>query len=124
MVDEKKIALNPAYELSFLKKEEQRDLLDAMDSEQSTPSLSQALSLIHISPDYTYDLTGAKYLDTGVNLAKNGYYATTQVVKDFGPFPWLPAETTALLPAAAPPMPAPALQPPALPPPAASSPLS
>ena len=42
MVDEKKIALNPAYELSFLKKEEQRDLLDAMDSEQSTPSLSQA----------------------------------------------------------------------------------
>ena len=38
MVDEKKIALNPAYELSFLKKEEQRDLLDAMDSEQATPS--------------------------------------------------------------------------------------
>ena len=37
MVDEKKIALNPAYELSFLKKEEQRDLLDAMDSEQATP---------------------------------------------------------------------------------------
>ena len=35
MVDEKKIALNPAYELSFLKKEEQRDLLDAMDSEQA-----------------------------------------------------------------------------------------
>ena len=42
MVDEKKIALNPAYELSFLKKEEQVDLLDAMDSEQATPSLSQA----------------------------------------------------------------------------------
>ena len=35
MVDEKKIAVNPAYELSFLKKEEQRDLLDAMDSEQA-----------------------------------------------------------------------------------------
>ena len=41
MVDEKKIALNPAYELSFLKKEEQTQLLDAMDSEQATPSLSQ-----------------------------------------------------------------------------------
>ena len=41
MVDERKIALNPAYELSFLKKEEQRDLLDAMDS----PSLSQAQRL-------------------------------------------------------------------------------
>ena len=42
MVDEKKIAVNPAYELSFLKKEEQVNLLDAMDSEQATPSLSQA----------------------------------------------------------------------------------
>ena len=45
MVDEKKVALNPAYELSFLKKEEQVDLLDAMDSEQATPSLSQAQRL-------------------------------------------------------------------------------
>ena len=45
MVDEKKIALNPAYELSFLKKQEQVDLLDAMDSEQATPSLSQAQRL-------------------------------------------------------------------------------
>ena len=45
MVDEKKIALNPAYELSFLKKDEQIDLLDAMDSEQATPSLSQAQRL-------------------------------------------------------------------------------
>ena len=44
-VDEKKMALNPAYELSFLKKEEQVDLLDAMDSEQATPSLSQAQRL-------------------------------------------------------------------------------
>ena len=45
MVDEKKIAMNPAYELSFLKKEEQVDLLDAMDSEQAAPSLSQAQRL-------------------------------------------------------------------------------
>ena len=45
MVDEKKVALNPAYELSFLKKEEQVDLLDAVDSEQATPSLSQAQRL-------------------------------------------------------------------------------
>ena len=45
MVDERKIALNPAYELSFLKKEEQRDLLDAIESEQATPSLSQAQRL-------------------------------------------------------------------------------
>ena len=45
MVDEKKIAFNPAVELSFLKKEEQTDLLDAMDMEQATPSLSQAQRL-------------------------------------------------------------------------------
>ena len=45
MVDDKKIAFNPSYELSFLKKEEQVDLLDAMDSEQATPSLSQAQRL-------------------------------------------------------------------------------
>jgi len=51
MVDEKKIALNPAYELSFLKKEEQVDLLDAMDSEQATPSLSQAQRLKKFSQD-------------------------------------------------------------------------
>ena len=51
MVDEKKIAFNPAYELSFLKKEEQRDLLDAMDSEQATPSLSQAQRLKKFSQE-------------------------------------------------------------------------
>ena len=51
MVDEKKIAFNPAYELSFLKKEEQVDLLDAMDSEQATPSLSQAQRLKKFSQE-------------------------------------------------------------------------
>ena len=45
LVDEKKIAFNPAYELSFLKKEEQLQLLDAIGSEQATPSLSQAQRL-------------------------------------------------------------------------------
>ena len=51
MVDEKKIAFNPAYELSFLKKEEQIQLLDAMDSEQATPSLSQAQRLKKFSQE-------------------------------------------------------------------------
>ena len=45
MVDEHKIAFNPAVELSYLKKEEQTLLLEAMDSEQATPSLSQAQRL-------------------------------------------------------------------------------
>lgn len=42
MVDGKKIAFNPAYELSFLTKEEQATLMETMDYEQATPSLSQA----------------------------------------------------------------------------------
>ena len=45
MVDERKIAFNPAVELSYLKKEEQTLLLEAMDREQATPSLSQAQRL-------------------------------------------------------------------------------
>ncbi len=42
MVDEKKIALNPAYELSFLTKEEQAQLVETMDYEQAIPFLPQA----------------------------------------------------------------------------------
>ena len=49
MVDERKIAFNPACELSFLMKDEQTMLLDAMDSEQATPSLSQAQRLKQFS---------------------------------------------------------------------------
>ena len=45
MVDERKIAFNPAVELSYLKPDEQNMLLDAMESEQATPSLSQAQRL-------------------------------------------------------------------------------
>ena len=51
LVDEHKIALNPAYELSFLKKEEQTKLLDAIESEQTTPSLSQAQRLKKFSQE-------------------------------------------------------------------------
>lgn len=53
MVDNKQIAFNPAYELSFLKKQEQFQLLDAMESEQATPSLSQAQRLKKFSQEGT-----------------------------------------------------------------------
>lgn len=49
MVDEKKIALTPAVELSYLKPEEQSLLLDTIDSEQATPSLSQAQRMKKLS---------------------------------------------------------------------------
>ena len=51
MVDNKKIALNPAVELSYLKPAEQTMLLDAMDCEQTTPSLSQAQRLKRFSQE-------------------------------------------------------------------------
>ena len=51
MVDEHKVAFNPAVELSYLTSTEQVALLDAMDSEQSTPSLSQAQRLKKFSQE-------------------------------------------------------------------------
>ena len=51
MVDEKKIAFNPAVEISYLKPNEQQDFLEAMDYAQSTPSLSQAQRLKKFSQE-------------------------------------------------------------------------
>ncbi len=51
MVDDKKIAFNPAVELSYLKPEEQTNLLESMDMEQATPSLSQAQRLKKFSAE-------------------------------------------------------------------------
>ena len=51
MVDEKKIAFNPSVELSYLKSEEQLILIEAMDTEQATPSLSQAQRLKKFSAE-------------------------------------------------------------------------
>ena len=49
MVDDGKIALTPAVELSYLTKQEQQDLLETMESEDCTPSLSQAMQLKKLS---------------------------------------------------------------------------
>lgn len=51
MVDERKLAFNPAVEVSYLKQDEQRMLLEAMDAEQTTPSLSQAQRLKKFSQE-------------------------------------------------------------------------
>lgn len=51
MVDEKKIGLTPAVELSYLKPDEQRLLIDTIDSEQATPSLSQAQRMRRLSQE-------------------------------------------------------------------------
>ena len=51
MVDERKLTFNPAVEVSYLKRDEQRMLLEAMDAEQTTPSLSQAQRLKKFSQE-------------------------------------------------------------------------
>ena len=51
MVDERKLAFNPAVEVSYLRRDEQRMLLEAMDAEQTTPSLSQAQRLKKFSQE-------------------------------------------------------------------------
>ena len=51
MVDEKKIAFNPAVELSYLKPSEQKEFLEAMDYAQASPSLSQAQLLKKLSQE-------------------------------------------------------------------------
>ena len=56
MVDEGKIALTPAVELSFLKKDEQENLFATMESEEATPSLSQAQRMKSISQSGRLDM--------------------------------------------------------------------
>ena len=57
MVDEKKISFNPAVELSYLDKSQQRDFLEAMDGTQNAPSVSQAQQLKKMAQcgEFTYD---------------------------------------------------------------------
>ena len=56
MVDEGKIALTPAVELSYLTKQEQQDLLETMESEDCTPSLSQAIQMKRLSQSGELDI--------------------------------------------------------------------
>ena len=56
MVDEQKIALTPAVELSYLTESEQRDLLETMESEDCTPSLSQSQQLKKLSQSGALDM--------------------------------------------------------------------
>ena len=61
MVDEKKIAFNPAVELSYLDESQQRDFLEAMEDTQNAPSLSQAQRLKRLAQEghFSYDVAFA-----------------------------------------------------------------
>ena len=56
MVDENKMALSPAVEISYLSKEEQEDLFETMETEERTPSLSQAQKMKELSKQGILDM--------------------------------------------------------------------
>ena len=56
MVDQNRIAFRPAVELSYLTEEEQRDLVETIDSEEVTPSLGQALRMKHLNREGKLDM--------------------------------------------------------------------
>ena len=56
LVDEQRMALTPAVEISYLTEEEQYDLLETMECEDRTPSLSQAQELKRLSQDGLLDI--------------------------------------------------------------------
>ena len=56
LVDENKIAMSPAIEISYLKKQEQKDLLETIESEECTPSYSQAIKMRELSKNGKLDM--------------------------------------------------------------------
>lgn len=74
MVDDKKIAFNPAVELSYLKPEEQTSLLDEISKQEATPSLSQAQRLKKYSQDGKLDVN---VMDAIMTEEKKGFEKLT-----------------------------------------------
>ena len=56
LVDENKMAMNPAVEISYLKEQEQKDLLETIESEDCTPSYSQAIRMKELSKQNKLDM--------------------------------------------------------------------
>ena len=83
MVDSGRIALTPAVELSYLTRQEQRDLLETMESEDCTPSLSQAIQFKKLSQagELDIDYAALKLMEI---LFERGFinYQTLQAAKE------------------------------------------
>ena len=73
MVDQKQLSFNPAVELSYLSHPEQRELLDAMDYAQSTPSLSQAQRLKKLSQEGTLNLDTMRTIMSEIKKPELGH---------------------------------------------------
>lgn len=91
MVDEKKIAFTPAVEISYLKPDEQKMLLDTIESEQATPSLSQAQRLKKLSQsgDLTDDAM-LKIMSEQKKTEKNDLTIPADVLEKYFPRSFTP----------------------------------
>ena len=85
MVDDRKLAFNPAVELSFLKPEEQEKIAAAMDEAQTTPTLSQAQRLKKASQEgkFTDDLLRSVMAETKKPTQDRSYLNNPQIRKYF-----------------------------------------
>ena len=91
MVDEGKIAMTPAVEISYLKQDEQRMLLDTIESEQTPPSLSQAQRMKKLSQ--TGDLnddTILKIMTEQKKPEKNDLTISADILKKYFPRSYTP----------------------------------
>lgn len=91
MVDEKKIAFTPAVELSYLKQDEQRMLIDTIESEQSTPSLSQAQRMKKLSQNGELDCDKLFSIMTEIKKPeKNEIRLTSDILEKYFPKNYTP----------------------------------
>ena len=91
MVDEKKIAFTPAVELSYLKPDEQRMLIDSIESEQSTPSLSQAQRMKKLSQNGELDCDKLFSIMTELKKPeKNEIRLTSDILEKYFPKNYTP----------------------------------
>ena len=91
MVDEKKIAFTPAVEISYLKPDEQRMLLDTISSEQATPSLSQAQRLKKLSqPGELTDYSMLSIMSEQKKPERNDLTIPADVLEKFFPRSFTP----------------------------------
>lgn len=73
LVDESRIAFTPAVELSYLNQQEQRDLLETIESEDATPSLSQAIRMRKLSETGQLDMDGIFHIMSEVKGNQKEY---------------------------------------------------
>ena len=91
MVDEKKIAFTPAVELSYLKPDEQRMLIDTIESEQSTPSLSQAQRMKKLSQSGELNDDVMLSIMTEIKKhEKNEFRLTSDILENYFPKNYTP----------------------------------